>query len=249
MHLIDRVIEQDQFVWVLGSICQLNRIPFDPQLLLQQFAPPHHLANLIKAAQALGFKTGQQRIKISQLAKQPLPCLAILHVDQSEVSSAAVASNSERIEPSFIEANAPTEVDPQVTSTIRLALIVKADGDKVLYFEPGNQQPTVIPVADFESRFTGEVLLFKPEAKAVVDDEEPGSVSGAGQSSNQHAHEFGFRWFVPELLKHKRLWRDVLLASLAIQLIALATPLFTQVIIDKVVVHHTINRAIVKCCV
>src|SRR5258705_13351876 len=37
----------------------------------------------------------------------------------------------------------------------------------------------------------------------------------------------------------KPIWRDVLIASLAIQLIGLATPLFTQVIIDKVVVHQT----------
>ena len=50
---------------------------------------------------------------------------------------------------------------------------------------------------------------------------------------------FGFGWFVPELLKHRRVWRDVLLASLTIQLMALATPLFTQAIIDKVIVHQT----------
>ena len=50
---------------------------------------------------------------------------------------------------------------------------------------------------------------------------------------------FGFGWFIPELVKHKRIFRDVLLASLAIQLMALATPLFTQAIIDKVIVHQT----------
>ncbi len=50
---------------------------------------------------------------------------------------------------------------------------------------------------------------------------------------------FGFRWFVPELLKHKRLWRNVLAASLVIQLLALGTPLITQAIIDKVIVHRT----------
>ncbi len=50
---------------------------------------------------------------------------------------------------------------------------------------------------------------------------------------------FGFRWFVPELLKHKGIWREVLIASLVIQLLALALPLFTQAIIDKVVVHRT----------
>ena len=52
---------------------------------------------------------------------------------------------------------------------------------------------------------------------------------------------FGFRWFVPELLRHKAIWRDVLLASLAIQLMALATPVFTQVVIDKVIVHQTLS--------
>ncbi|MSQ74123.1 MAG: hypothetical protein EXR27_23070 [Betaproteobacteria bacterium] len=53
--------------------------------------------------------------------------------------------------------------------------------------------------------------------------------------------EFGFKWFIPELLKHKHIWRDVLMASLAIQLMALATPIFTQVVIDKVIVHHTVS--------
>jgi len=56
---------------------------------------------------------------------------------------------------------------------------------------------------------------------------------------------FGFRWFAQELLRHKRIWRDVLLASLFIQLIGLTTPLFTQVIIDKVVVHQTQSTLIV----
>jgi subfamily B ATP-binding cassette protein HlyB/CyaB len=50
---------------------------------------------------------------------------------------------------------------------------------------------------------------------------------------------FGFRWFVPELLKHRRIWRDVLVASLAVQLIGLASPLASQVVIDKVIVHQT----------
>ncbi len=43
----------------------------------------------------------------------------------------------------------------------------------------------------------------------------------------------------------KKVWRDVLIASLVIQLLALGTPLFTQTIIDKVVVHHTQSTLIV----
>jgi subfamily B ATP-binding cassette protein HlyB/CyaB len=41
------------------------------------------------------------------------------------------------------------------------------------------------------------------------------------------------------LLKHKQIWRDVLIASFAIQLVGLGTPLFTQVIIDKVIAHQS----------
>jgi subfamily B ATP-binding cassette protein HlyB/CyaB len=58
------------------------------------------------------------------------------------------------------------------------------------------------------------------------------------------ARKFGFSWFVPELLRHKAAWRDVLLASLSIQLIGLVTPLLTQVVIDRVVAHQTVNTLV-----
>lgn len=47
----------------------------------------------------------------------------------------------------------------------------------------------------------------------------PGDSGGAAVGKKP----FGFAWFVPELLRQKRLWRDILLASLAIQLGGLAT--------------------------
>ncbi|WNO61035.1 type I secretion system permease/ATPase [Rheinheimera sp. MMS21-TC3] len=48
---------------------------------------------------------------------------------------------------------------------------------------------------------------------------------------------FGFRWFIPALIKYRHLFADVLLASFFIQLVGLATPIFFQVTIDKVLVH------------
>ena len=56
---------------------------------------------------------------------------------------------------------------------------------------------------------------------------------------------FGFKWFIPELLKYRRIWSEILLASLAMQLVGLAVPICTQIVIDKVVVHHTISTLIV----
>jgi len=52
------------------------------------------------------------------------------------------------------------------------------------------------------------------------------------------------RWFVPNLLAHNTVLRDVLIASLVLQLIALGMPLFTQAIIDKVIVHRTSSTLI-----
>ena len=67
------------------------------------------------------------------------------------------------------------------------------------------------------------VLQATPKNKPLIDPDAQGA-------ARRH---FCFAWFVPELLKHRKVFRDVLLASLAIQLMALATPLFTQVVIEN----------------
>jgi ATP-binding cassette, subfamily B, bacterial HlyB/CyaB len=112
-------------------------------------------------------------------------------------------------------------------------LILKADSQRVLLLRPGQQAPTITARADFGKQYAGNVFFATPTAKVVRDNDTAPAPA-----------QFGFRWFVDELLKHRDIWRDVLLASLAIQLMALATPLFTQVVIDKVVVHHTVNTLV-----
>lgn len=117
------------------------------------------------------------------------------------------------------------------------ALILQADAGNVLLVESGDPSPVTISLADLAPRYQGQIARIAPQVDAVAD---PDSEEQARQ-----ARKFGFSWFVPELLKHKKLWQEVLLASLVIQLIALATPLFTQAIIDKVVVHHSQSTLIV----
>jgi subfamily B ATP-binding cassette protein HlyB/CyaB len=112
-----------------------------------------------------------------------------------------------------------------------VALVFRCDGERVLFLEEGQQRPVTAPLREFDSRYSGTAVLFAPVAPALK-----GEDAAAVAPS-----EFGFRWFVPELLRHRAIWRDVLLASLAIQLMALATPVFTQVVIDKVIVHHTLS--------
>lgn len=56
---------------------------------------------------------------------------------------------------------------------------------------------------------------------------------------------FGFKWFLPSLFRYRRAFGHVLIASLFIQLFALVTPLFFQVVVDKVLAHRSYSTLIV----
>jgi ATP-binding cassette, subfamily B, bacterial HlyB/CyaB len=56
---------------------------------------------------------------------------------------------------------------------------------------------------------------------------------------------FGFRWFLASIWRYRRPLTHVLIASLFVQLFALITPLFFQIVIDKVLVHKALSTLIV----
>jgi subfamily B ATP-binding cassette protein HlyB/CyaB len=190
---------QGDFVWLIGSFCQLNRIPFDPALLLQRYPAPHSREQLAEAFASLGFKSGHWRFSVEKAGQVRLPCIAFLKGE---------------------------EVKP--------AIVVKADIERLMYFEAGSQAPTVLPLAEAAERLEPDALLVHHEAQPHI-----------GCDGGEAPSGFGFRWFWNALLKHRAVWRDVLAASLFIQLLGLTMPLFTQVIIDKVVVHQTGSTLVV----
>ncbi len=124
---------------------------------------------------------------------------------------------------------------PDGSEALAALLILKTDGKVLSCFRAGSDIAEAIGIEDAAQRFAPELLLFAKETAADADPDE--EIAGFAAEKKP----FGFRWFLPELAKHKTIWRDILLASLAIQLVGLATPLFTQAIIDKVVVHQTQN--------
>lgn len=109
-----------------------------------------------------------------------------------------------------------------------LVLLRQAD-TRATYVTLSTQNPIEVPIADLEARLTGTCLDIRPRVMQPKDPDGP----------HDDTQSFGFRWFLPELLKHKTIWKEVLGASLVLQLLALGFPLFTQAIIDKVVVHRT----------
>jgi subfamily B ATP-binding cassette protein HlyB/CyaB len=96
-------------------------------------------------------------------------------------------------------------------------------GGKVLIQRPG-LAPEVLALSDFISRWSGQLILFVSRATYA-----------------QEMARFDFSWFIPSVIKYRRLLGEVLLISLALQIIALATPVFFQVVMDKVLVNHAIT--------
>ncbi len=138
-----------------------------------------------------------------------------------------------RLEPLPSESEqAPSDLSSSVTPL--WALVLNAQEDRVAVLTRGSVSPVVVGLAELKSRYCGDALSLSPKGAEAAD---PDGI-------DLRSARFGLRWFVPELLKHKRIWRDVLSASLVLQLMGLGLPLFTQVIIDKVIVHRTSSTLI-----
>ena len=68
-------------------------------------------------------------------------------------------------------------------------------------------------------------------------DRAPGA-DDAARLAGDLARRFDVSWFLQAMHKYRRLFGEVLVASFFLQLFALVTPLFFQVVIDKVLAHR-----------
>lgn len=102
----------------------------------------------------------------------------------------------------------------------RYVVVARVDADKVLLQDPCETHPTVVSREQFESQWSRQLVLLTKRRGLRPQD-----------------RTFDFTWFIPAIVKYRRLLGEVVLASFFLQLFALLTPLFTQVVIDKVLVH------------
>ncbi len=113
---------------------------------------------------------------------------------------------------------------------IVIDVVVDADkGDLIAILDPAAEHVGVFFATreEFEARWDGQVVLCRRS------DEDP--------EENQ---PFGFRWFLPEILKNGRAYRDVAILTLLSSVGALSTPLMFNILIDKVVPHHSYNTLV-----
>ncbi len=93
--------------------------------------------------------------------------------------------------------------------------------DKVLVQEPGINRPITLSRKEFEEKWDGDVILATRRVPIL----------GKGG-------KFDITWFLPVLLRYKKIFSEVLVASFFLQIFALVSPLFFMVVIDKVLVHR-----------
>ena len=106
----------------------------------------------------------------------------------------------------------------------RVVLLAQCDGQRVLFMDPGAvdaTSPTIEPLSVFQTQWSGKLMLATSRA----------SLTG-------ELAKFDFSWFIPSIVKHRKLLGEVLLVSTFLQLFALVSPLFFQAVMDKVLVHQ-----------
>jgi subfamily B ATP-binding cassette protein HlyB/CyaB len=103
-------------------------------------------------------------------------------------------------------------------------LLLKAGDGKVLVQAPYAPRPVLMARAELEAVWDGRVVLMTRRAGLV-----------------DLSRRFDVTWFLGAIYKYRHQLRDVVLASFFLQLFALVSPLFFQVVIDKVLVHRSLS--------
>lgn len=100
-------------------------------------------------------------------------------------------------------------------------LIARIHGEEVLIHDLAQRRPRQMTLNELDACYAGTLLQVASRASVL------------GQLAR-----FDFTWFIPAIIKYRRMLAEVFIVSLFIQLFALVTPLFFQVVMDKVLVHN-----------
>ncbi|PHM65856.1 RTX toxin transporter [Xenorhabdus stockiae] len=97
-------------------------------------------------------------------------------------------------------------------------ILAKCDEHRVLIQKPHQEKPEILDKKDFINLWNGHWLKIK-----------------------QNSSQFNIHWFIPEFVRQKKNLAEILLFSFVLQILALISPLFIQVVMDKVLVHQALS--------
>ena len=88
-------------------------------------------------------------------------------------------------------------------------ILARVDDGQFLIQDLAASKPLLLSLADFSARFSGQLILVASRASIL------GSLA-----------KFDFTWFIPAVIKYRRIFLEVLAVSIVLQLFALMTLLF-----------------------
>jgi len=100
----------------------------------------------------------------------------------------------------------------------------KVGDDKALIQSPSSPRPALMTRAEFEAVWDGRLVLMTRRVGLL-----------------DLSRRFDITWFLGAIHKYRRLLGEVLVASFFLQVFALVSPLFFQIVIDKVLVHRSMS--------
>ncbi len=103
-------------------------------------------------------------------------------------------------------------------------LLGKASDESAVVHVPGEARPRLMSRAEFEAAWSGELVLMARRARLA-----------------ELSRHFDIGWFLGAMHKYRFVLARVLVASFFLQLFALVSPLFFQVVIDKVLVNRSLS--------
>lgn len=236
--------------WVLEVACAANSVHFDAALVAPRLKGATQWLCLESILPDLNISI--KRSTLTSLQKLGLGQQALVFLDKDKLNSYALdtsflgsvsndastpeekTSTSEH-NPASNEAAPSSAVKKEIISLKEFThkfdqkyvevIVLQSQEGKVLILVKDSTSPIVLEWSDFESLFSPYVYKL---SKIYGENEKPPQV-------------FGYGWLATEMWKYKAVWRDVVIASVFIQLIALLLPLMTQTIIDKVITNRTIS--------
>ncbi|HZX32798.1 MAG TPA: type I secretion system permease/ATPase, partial [Rhodocyclaceae bacterium] len=169
-------------------------------------------------AQLSGVAVSAERLKHLSGQPEPVDALTLVRLaGQIDLKARLVASRADRIP----HLPLPAIVELKDGGFLVLA---RSSNDAVLLHDEVGRRTFQLPIAEFEALWSGRVILVTSRAVLA-----------------QGGAKFGVSWFIPSIVKYRKQFLEVLAGSFFLQLFGLVSPLFMQVVVDKVLVHKSLS--------
>ncbi|WP_082892866.1 type I secretion system permease/ATPase [Bibersteinia trehalosi] len=117
--------------------------------------------------------------------------------------------------------NLPAMVWNEETGDHFILAQIEHKNNQYLIYDFELDDTVLLSESEFDKRYNEKLLLVASRASTL------GALA-----------KFDFTWFIPAIIKYRHIFIEVLIISIALQIFALISPLFFQVVMDKVLVHQ-----------